>query len=1097
MELIGAQYTYCAFRRAVLEKHEAMESFKGWQHCAEDGAQLHPMKVLRAQIETFRGLVAYGASEMLSNAPDIAPHVRRALGIPAAIPLTPDRWSVAGQCGLRLLSESIRFRRAWALLSQIRSFEGRMYVFEQFARKLFPALNHYCKAVDFALRYFELPRTFDEFKKIYYLDVKTMQAAYRLGLRTPCEVAKAFPMTSLSRLEGELLLVLVEEGAVKKPSELPWVVKHSWHYYRPHLSPAVIERTRRHVRLLLAYGVLPQQVAGVFRWSFERFAPEPLEPTLALLSASGINDLTTVLNEVGDCLWLAATDRWRFLLDEIKVTSAQDIGLFKALLESHRCVSSEMVRCLYRLGADLDGVACCQSMLLEIARQDTQPVADLERLASVHALSIGQLAECTSYLDGRNDLAEYLSVLSRHGYEDATSIVAFQVCYGRVGAVSLDYWLSVVGERGRGESAEAIAGWVLLAGKGGYLNSFEYLVSAIEMPNLASLHQVLKLAKMGAALLRYLVEERGLKTQKSIRDWYSNDADGIQDYQGRGFYDAADKVLLDDAFARKRFNLLESNHACLGDVVRRRVTEQLGSWPYKESEATREAYRSAFEAASLRERNMLLIRLPDLLDRAGGVLLPSLLESLWGSPEALEALLSQLSPLWEALLEGRGPTASTPTRLEFDAIALVYCTAPDTVKQHWSRVVGREHDIDRFQLRSTYPMVWERTQWRIKRPLDFRGLDALEQAVHFCARFSPDNFTDMFAACKHLRPGLLAERSADVLLLVQHLGVLLAVASPDSVVMEWIRDGFASLTEIDEESVMAYRRIRELNDFFSVVLPDALDAHQEQFMKRFNDKDALHLASRLGVVVPENAEEKAHDCLLQALNSTREKVLGVFSSWAKSEVRKFDASGKLDGQVSRFSAVVSKHPAAFFAKEAVQLCTSANVDMWCEERHTHLLVFDPTGKRLVGMAMLYIEPIQALHRTRQSLIIRAINPTKQAMASHDAASIVDAFLDVATQIAEENNLACVAFPTDAGMHLLSNRKEIEDDIKARFISQASKRRLFDARGVSLSWPDKPVVVEAAFDAYEKGQARVETLYVIWSAALPQQQAEDTVIRYGC
>ena len=850
---------------------------------------------------------------------------------------------------------------------------------------------------------------------------------------------------------------------------------------------------RCQVRLLLAYGVSRQQVAEVFRWSFQNFAPERLEATLALLRAFAVDDLSGVFSEVGDSLWLVSTERWRFLLEEVRATTAQDIGRFKALLESYRCVSMEMVRCLYRLGADLEGLARCQSMLLAVARQEKPPVADLERLAApAHLLSIGQLAQCVSYLDGRRDLAGFLAVLSQHGYGSAESVLAFQVCYEHMGPVSLDRYLTVVGERGRGEPDEAVAEWVLLAAKGGDWDSFEYLVAAVDLPRLVSLHQVLKVAKVGAELLRHLVEERGLITRRALCDWYQK-AEGIQEYRGGGFHDALDRVLLDDAFARNRFNLLEHNQACVTSVVGDRVAERLGPWPSsREDEAALQAYRAARDVAIRRERDYLVPHLSPFLDRSGGLLLPSLLETLWVGPQELDRQLTRFSPLLDELLKGRGPTSDTLSKLEIDAIGWVYCTAASVVRQQWPKLLGREGDIGKLTLRSEYPMAWTRTQWRIKRPLDREGLHALVKAVSFAKRFAPAEFADMFDACRHLRPGLLTEPSADVLLLLRHLGVLLAVAEPDTVVAEWLSESFAALREIDDDSLVAYQRIRDLHGFFCVALPDALAAHQEQFVARFEERDAMHLASRLGVAVSEQGQGRGHACLAEALARTRDVVLSKFSAWAKRELSKFVDDDKAAGQVSRFSATVSKHPAAFFAKEAALLCTRFNINMWLEERHSHLLVFDPEGKKLVGMAMLYIEPIKVLHRSRPSLIIRAINPTERAMACHDPASIVDAFLGVAEQIAHDNQLAAVAFPTGAGMHLLSNRQEIEDDLKARFISRASPWRRYrgdEVPAAGSSRLEPPHAVGATFDAYEKGQARVELLYVIWRARISSQEEE--------
>lgn len=1091
------QDSYRAFRNTVLKQYEAKESFQGWRAYDDDYTPLHPIQKLRAKVRAFRGQVAYDADRLLRDSPQLEPYIRRVLGVPVDIPLVPDGWAVAGQIGLSLLPGRLLFRRARRFLKPVRFEEGRGFVFKQFVQRSLPRLQYYCEAYDFFLsRSPVLPRTVQELDRIQWLDEGTIRAADRLGLRTPEEFARAFQSPS-SRLDGSLLRVLVEEGAVQSQAELAWVKNGSSYYHCARdLSPADIKRARCQVRLLLAYEVSRQQVAEVFRWPFQRFAPERLEATLALLRAFAVDDLSSVFSEVGDCLWLVSTERWRFLLDEVRARTAQDIGRFKALLESYHCASVDMVRSLYRLGADLEGMAGCQSMLLQVARQEKPPVVDFERLAApAHALSIGQLAQCVSYLDGRRDLAGFLEVLSRHGYSGAESVLAFQVCYEHVGPISLDRYLSVVGERGRGEP-DSVAEWVRLAAKGGYWDSFEYLIAAVDLPSLASLHQVLKVAKVGAELLHHLVEERGLSTRRALCDWYQK-ATGIQEYRGGGFDDALGRVLLDDAFARNRFNLLEHNQACVASVVGDRVTERLGPWPSsREDEAARQAYRAVRDVEIRRERDYLVPRLPALLDRSGGLLLPSLLETLWAGPEELDGQLARFSPLLDELLKGRGPTNDTLSKLEIDAIGWVYCTAASVVRQRWPNLLGHEGDIGKLTVRSEYPMTWTRTQWRIKRPLDREGLHALAKAVSFAKRFAPAEFTDMFDACRHLRPGLLIEPSADVLLLLRHLGVLLAVAAPDTVVAEWLREGFAALREIDDDSLVAYQRIRDLHGFFCVALPDALAAHQEQFVTRFDEGDALHLASRLGVTVPKQAQGFA--CLAEALALTQDAVLRKFSAWAKRELNKFVDDDKSAGQVSRFSATVSKHPAAFFAKEAALLCTRSNVEMWLEERHSHLLVFDPEGKKLVGMAMLYIEPIPALHRSRPSLIIRAINPTEQAMACHDPASIVDAFLGVAEQIAQDNQLAAVAFPTHAGMHLLSNRKEIEDDLKARFISRASPWRWYredEVPAAGASRIEPPLALGATFDAYEKGQARVEMLYVIWHAGTSSQE-DDAASQYS-
>lgn len=212
--------SYRAFRSAVLERYEAKGSFQGWGTYADNYTPLHPAQQLRAKITAFRGQVADDASRLLRDSPQLESHIRRALGIPAAIPLLPDGWAVAGQIGLRLLPERICFRRARGFLKPVRFKEGRAFVFDQFVLRSLPGLRYYHDVCDFFLsRSPVLPRTVQELERIQWLDDGTIRAAVRLGLRTPGEFARAF-QPSLSRLDGGLLRVLVEGG--------PYRVRPSW-----------------------------------------------------------------------------------------------------------------------------------------------------------------------------------------------------------------------------------------------------------------------------------------------------------------------------------------------------------------------------------------------------------------------------------------------------------------------------------------------------------------------------------------------------------------------------------------------------------------------------------------------------------------------------------------------------------------------------------------------------------------------------------------------------------------------------------------------------------------------------------------------------
>ena len=230
---------------------------------------------------------------------------------------------------------------------------------------------------------------------------------------------------------------------------------------------------------------------------------------------------------------------------------------------------------------------------------------------------------------------------------------------------------------------------------------------------------------------------------------------------------------------------------------------------------------------------------------------------------------------------------------------------------------------------------------------------------------------------------------------------------------------------------------------------------------------------------------------MAAIATTQARVLPVYAKWNARERAKFAKSGQ-DAETS-LHAVVSKTPAAFFAKEAVGLCTRHDTQMWKEGRHSHLLVFDPVQKCLAGMAMLYVEVIPKVDPETPTLVIRALNPVARYAASHVSSSVVDAFLETATTIAADNKLAAVAFPEDAGMHLLSNVLDIERDMRKRYISPA--RRYFGS-SMSLNGNpgslDHPIHIDATFHGYaEGGEGTVSSLYLIWRRAGQGRQRQAT------
>ncbi|MDF3831448.1 hypothetical protein P3W85_00500 [Cupriavidus basilensis] len=1088
---------YRAFRKRVLAKIEDECPIRGRRRFDADEDKLRPFGMGRRAIAAFRGDVADHAEALLRESPELESVIRRALSIPPSLALLPTRAAIVGQVALFVLPDAMRLHRARRLLRRVRTFEGRAHIFRHFIeRTLPPGFDYYSEELDFALLRFDPAQSTRELGNLQYFDLDVLKAGFCLGLRVPNAVMEAFPRTP-GRPPGGLLRALVEEGAIRHVAELSWTGRkvRAREFYAVRPQPSELLDARATIRCLLAYDIDRELVAGVSRFYLETLAPDRLAANLALLQGAGVTDLSRVFAQVGESLWRTPTEGWRFILETIGARSAGDIGRFKPLLESHRNVSAELVRGLLALGADLDGVASCQQLLLSVADERDQgapPVDALKLLVSPpHALGIEQIAQCAVYLTGKRDLAAFLRVLADHGYGGADAVLAFLACYVSVSAPTLNRLLAILGERGRAEPLPLVATWVQQAGQGGYLDAFEYLVSAVDMPGMPALQQALRLVSLGVPFLRYLVEDRSLGSLKAIRDWYYHDAKGIDGYRSWGAFDAVDKVLLDDAYIRREFSRLHGNQRCIAGAVSDRVVARIGRWPFQADEATQSAYRRASEMAERQERAAMLPALSVILGRTGGGLLPSLFEGGWEGEHDLEIRLARLTPLLADLLDGRGPTGSSLSPFEVDAIALIYRTTADTVTSQWPGVVGRERDVDGLKLRSHYPMSWTQARWQIQRPLDRNGFFTLCRAAKFAGRFAPSCFHDMFTACQHLSPKQLSEPSADIGSLALHLGSLLAIAREDDVAAQWIREGFEALTLIDEESLIAYQRMGELIALFDVVLPDALDAHLERFVQRFDDDEAVHWASRLEQISHRAEAEDGRARLRSSLMRVRDKVLPIYLAWARRQWRKFGKASSAGHETTALKAVVSKHPAAFFAKSAVSLCTAANVDMWREARQSHLLVFDPEGQRLAGMALLYVEVVPAIDPIRPSLVIRALNPTDEMLAGHAADSIVASFFAVAVQIAEANGLASVAFPAPTGMHLMSNRRAIEEHIQSRYIKRATPAwsRQSESATEVRSLHEAPQRVEASFDAYERGKERVDTLYVVWRADLVERLDE--------
>jgi hypothetical protein len=1065
--------TYRAFRTRIIESVEPRrQPYSSYQFEAP-----HPLQQLRQQITAFREHLAYG-EEMLSQDQKLEPLVRAALRIPADVPLLPTGWAKFRQYLMIILPVPVVVRRAEKLLRRIGTHEGRKLVFAFQIKRTLPGKDYFDHALDFALRKFQAPATVAAFGDMHFHEVNWMRACHRLGMRRMDEVDRLIKAQSGRRVDGALVFALVDSGVIDTTDALAQLPQRSgWGYDDDQLTRENVQQFSQVVKVLRDAGVAPQSITRLVNFNAKRLDSQQLKTTLGVIGLKG-SELSRLFEALGEQMILVEPERWAFLIDPLGARLAADMERFKRLLDSGRTPSEEYALALRTAGAGIDDLEACQALILAVGnREDAPPLAETRLLMDApHSLSFTQLAEAEDYLLVGRDLAGYLQVLIRHGLGDAQSVLAFQRCYKQFNEVMLDHWLSIAGEPAKGQSATAIADWTASAGKGGYIDSFDYLLHAGELRTFIHLQQALKLAPLGVSLLRYVREERGLKGLSALLKWYYRDAPGIKDVRLWGTLNDASRVLLDDAFERKDFSLLEGNLGSVRTMTDQRIEARLGRFPFSSDEATREAYHQSSHQMREEIASEIVPGLRMLLNEFDGVLLRSLLELIDLPVDVVRPRLAQFTPELGKLLAGGGPSGQTLSDLEADLISVVYRTTSDTVRNHWPSVVGRERDIAELTMSGPYSMSWTRTEQQLDGQLDSRGFQSMQKALQFAARFAARR-KDMHEACRHLSPKRLHDPAADVLSLASHLGVLMAIAAQDVNVRKWLEQGAETIERMAETGPLVYERIGSLHELFDVQLGDGLDVLEPGFVEGLTEADAAVLVSRLDMQAAANAPS-AKDELRAGLLKTRETVLTVFLRWTTQQKKRFDPKA-VGGDNAQMLAYISKSPAAFFAKEAAGICTRANTAMWQERRNAHLLVFAPDQKRLVGMALLNFERITVLDANTDVLVIRAINPMADTLASYGMNSIVDSYFNVAIQIARDNGLAAVAFPSPNGMHLMSNHQIVESDIRDRFMKRSRSFLSWRIKDLSQPWLREPRKVAAKFYAYETGQTLVTELYAIW------------------
>lgn len=1068
----NARKTYREFRERIID------SLKPRQ--VQDSYSLeepHPLQRLRLKVTAFREHLACNGEQMLAQDPEVEPLLRKALAIPDEIRLLPTKSEKLTQNLMFFLPFWLMARRAQALLQSIGTHEGRKLLFGLQVNRTLPGQYYFNPSLDFALLRLEAPRTFEALRDMVHVDFDLMQACYRLGVHRMDEMDRV-AKTQYGGAKGALVRVLVELGMIRSTKALEQLPRRiDWFYDENCLTQDTLRKFRQVVQVLGNAGADPTAIVQLLKYPVSRLDPQRLSATLAVLKLNG-PQLSVLIETTGEQLLLAKTEQWTFLCEVLRLQSAAEMGRFRRLLDSGRTPSREFSLALLAAGADVAALEVCQSLILSVSeRVDVSiPISALQRLLAVpHSLTFAELSKAEDYLMLEHDLEAFLQVLVQHGYGSANNILDFQHCYRRIGANVLHRCLQIAGTCVDAETPAIVAQWVAQAGAGGHIDSFEYLLQSGELRTFHHLQQTLTLAPLGVPMLRYIREDRGVTNLPALRKWYYEEAPGINELRFWSVLDEIQRVLLDDAFERKNFTLLDGNRECVERLINQRIVTSIGAIPFPSDEATLGTYREAKRILLEQIVVELAPRLKNMLTETNGVLVKSLMEHIDEPLEQLRQRIADLAPLLGDLLSGRGPSGAALSDLEADLIAIVYHTTSSTIRSRWSEVIGREKDVASLVTGAQYSMNWDRTEQRLDSAVDSRGLQALSESLRFSACFSAGYREDMHKACHGLSPKRLEDVAADVWSLALHLGVLMAIAGSEPNVRYWFDQGTETITAMAEAHPLAYQHIESLHALFHVQLTDALDSQEATFVEGLDDVAAGILASRLDMGF-NTASATAKEDLRKALAKARQVVLNVYQSWTAKQKKRFKQK-TLNGLQTQMQAIVSKAPAAFFAKEATGLCTSSNTEMWQEKRHSHLLVFAPGQRRLAGMALLYFERVPALDADRDTLIIRAINPVRTFLATHTVSSIVDAYFDVAIRIAQANDLAAVAFPTPLGMHLMSNHQDIEGEIDKRFIKRATHWAGTFEKGQRLL--TQPHRVTANFYAYKTGEVRVDTLYTVW------------------
>jgi hypothetical protein len=402
-----------------------------------------------------------------------------------------------------------------------------------------------------------------------------------------------------------------------------------------------------------------------------------------------------------------------------------------------------------------------------------------------------------------------------------------------------------------------------------------------------------------------------------------------------------------------------------------------------------------------------------ILERTGGTVLAGALSGALEGRD-LDVSLSALEPMLNGLLMGRGPAEPVLSPMEAETVGLVYGVTKHEVERHWGKVHSCERHLKGVQLDDRYPMIWHKKRYSLPSFTEVQteallaNFAALSKAAA-CAR-QLDGAPKMLDIVTQFRTKPIKNSAAAPPELANWLGLLLFICGAESAIKSWVETTLESYVDFFDHPQEAHKRALALQTFMSATLHDEFMGRVDKFVASLSNEDAARIGEFVGFITQSQDSSDRAVNLAFALRTVAAKVFATYNNWLATLLQKFESEKKHLPDAMHVNGVVTKSPAAFFARYKFGLCTRENTEMWREERHSHLVVFDEGSRSLVGMAMVYIQPIAEQFGGKPCMVIRAINVLSPDEIQVDACSAIDEIMRIAIDIAKKNGYAAVLFP---------------------------------------------------------------------------------------